>query len=31
MEPYDYAVRRAANAILDVRIIKVHYELRRKM
>ena len=30
MEPYDYAVRRA-NAILDVRIIIVHFELRRKL
>jgi anti-sigma-K factor RskA len=31
LEPYDYAVWRAANAILDVRIIKMRYEVRRKM
>ena len=31
LEPYDYAVWRAANAILDVRVIKMRYEVRRKM
>lgn len=31
LEPYDYAVWRAANAILDVRMIKMRYEVRRKM
>jgi len=31
LEPYDYAVWRAANAIMDVRMIKMRYEVRRKM
>ena len=31
LEPYDYAVWRAANAILDVRTIAMREEVRRKM
>ena len=31
LEPYDYAVWRAANAILDVRITMMREEVRRKM
>lgn len=30
-EPYDYAVWRSANAILDVRLMKMRWEVQRRM